>query len=362
MGGKSQPDYGNLAAAEGAESRQSISDQLFANRPDQYSPWGATTWQQQEITDPATGGTTTRWVQTNSLSPEAQDIFNKQMAIQGGRTDIAGMLTGRMGAEFGTPMDWRGLSPVGHVPTAQYTLPEETNRQLSYEGIAGIDDPYQTRQRAEDAVYNQAMSRLNPQFESEQASLETKMRNQGLRPSDAAWKSQMLGLQQRQTDATNQAIWSATDAGRAESGQMFDQQLGRRQQYGSERERQAAYYNAAAQQAFDQARMANQQNWGQSLAGSQYANQIRQQQIAEMLQQRGASLNEINALLSGQQVGMPSMPSFQGSGAWQPTQHMMAAAQQQSGENAASPWSALMGLGGQALGGYIGAGGTFGVG
>jgi hypothetical protein len=272
------------------------------------------------------------------------------------------MLTGRMGADFGQSMDWRNLSPVGGVPTAQYTLPEDVNRNLDYSGIAGIDDPYQTRQRAEDAMYNSAMSRIQPQQESQRAALETKMRNQGLRPGDAAWASQMQSMGQQHTDQANQAVWGATQAGRDEAGQMFGQQLGRRQQYGSEREKQAAYYNQAAQQAYNQALQANAQNYGQSMQGSQYANQIRQQQMAEMMQQRGFNLNEINALLTGQQVGMPSMPTFNQAGQWQPANQLQAAAQGYAGEQAASPWNALMGMGGQALGGYIGAGGSFGVG
>ena len=321
MGGKNVPDYGDIAAAEGAESRQSIMDQLYANRPTQYTPWGYTDWQQTPYTD-AEGNTTTRWTQTTGLSPELQDIYNKQMAIQGGRSDIAGLLTGRMGSEFGTPMDWRGLSPVGQVPTGQYTVPE-----------GDLDDPYQTRQRAEDAMYNTAMSRLQPQQESQMASLETRMRNQGLRPGDAAWQSQMQNMGRQHTDQTNQALWSSVGEGRAESGQMFGQGL------------------QANQNAYNQALGSNQQNWQQAMGGSQYANQIRQQQIAEMLQQRGSSLNEINALLSGQQVGMPTMPAFQGAQAAAVPNYGAYATADASAQNAASPWGALGSLAGSWLGG-----------
>ncbi len=63
-------------------------------------------------------------------------------------------------------------------------------------------------------------------------------------------------------------------------------------------------------QNFQQALGANRQNFGQAMQGSQYANQIRQQQITEAMQKRGFSLNEINALLSGQQVNAPQMPNF----------------------------------------------------
>ena len=322
MGGKSTPDFSDIAAGDTEASRQSVKDQIYANRPDQYTPWGYTSWQNNPYTD-AAGNTYDKWTQTTGLSPELQDIFNKQMAIQGGRTDIAGMLTGRMGADFGQSMDWRNLSPVGQVPTAQYTLPE-----------GGVDDPYQTRQRAEDAMYQSAMSRIQPQQESQRAALETKMRNQGLRPGDAAWQSQMQGLGQQHTDQSNQAMWSSVGEGRAESGQMFGQQL------------------QDNQNRFNQALGANNQNFGQSMQASQYANQIRQQQMAEMMQQRGFNLNEINALLSGQQVGMPSMPSFNQQGAYNPASGMTAAAQQASMENANNPWNAVAGLAGSALGGW----------
>ncbi len=324
MGGKSSPDFGQVAATQEAANRQTINDQLFANRPNQYSPWGATTWTQDQIRDPATGEMTTAWNQTTSLTPELQDILNKQIAIQGGRTDIAGGLTGRIGSEFLTPMDWSGLNPMGQVPTAQYTLPE-----------GDIGSAYETRQRAEDAMWQQAQSRLEPQQQAQREALELRMRNQGLRPGDAAWESQMQNLGQQHTDQTNQALWSSVGEGRQEAGQMWNQLMGQNQNL------------------FNQALQANAQNWQQSLAGSQYANQIRQQQIAEAMQKRGFNLNEINALLSGQQVGMPSMPNFSQAGAAEPGDYMGAAAQNASMQNAQNPWASILGAGAQLGSAYL---------
>ena len=205
MGGKSQPDFGDIATSQGEENRQVVRDQLFANRPSQYTPWGYTNWTTETLPDG-----TEQWTQTQGLTPELQDILNKQIAIQGGRTDVAGMLTGRMGAEFGQQVDWSGLSPMGSVPTAQFTLPE-----------GDVGDPYETRQRAEDAVFQSAMSRLQPQFDTERQNLEIKLRNQGLGPGDAQYQSAMAAQGRNENDARNQAIWSAVGEGRAESGQMF---------------------------------------------------------------------------------------------------------------------------------------------
>ena len=326
MGGKNTPDFQGLSQADTEQGQEALMQQNYANRPTQYSPFGYTNWTSSEVIDPSTGKPVTEWSQTTGLTPELQSILDKQIAIQGGRSDIAGMLTGRLGNEYGQAINWNNLAPMGSVPTSQFTAPEPD---------AG--DPYATRQRAEDAVYNQAMSRLDPQFESQRQGLELRMRNQGLRPEDAAWKSQVEGMGRNQTDARNQALWSASGAGREEAGQMYGQQMGRQAQN------------------FQQALGANAQNYGQAMQGSQYANALRQQQMAEMMQQRGFGLNEINALMSGQQVGMPSMPNFAEAGVNQPSSMLQAGVAQASADNAASPWSAIAGLAGAG----IGAAGTY---
>ena len=269
MGGKSSsPDYGSAAVAQGEANREVIRDQTFANRPTQTTPWGQTTWTPGSTVDPSTGESVTSWEQTTTLDPRLQDILNKQIGIQGGRTDIAGMLTGRMGDEFSEAMDWSNFSPMGTVPGAQLTAPEDVQRSLDFSGVAEVGDPYETRQRAEDAMYNSAMSRLQPQFESEQAALDLKMRNQGLKPGDAAYDAQMQSAQARQTDATNQAMWSSVGEGRAESGQMFDQQMGQRQQGVGEQTAMGQFANQAAGQMFGQAMGANAQNYQQMMQGS----------------------------------------------------------------------------------------------
>ncbi len=89
------------------------------------------------------------------------------------------------------------------------------------------------------------------------------------------------------------------------------------------------------------------------MGNSAYANQIRQQQLTEAMTQRGFSLNEINALMSGDQVGLPQMPNFAEASAAQPADYQGAAAQQASSKAASDPTNALLGagatLGGAAL-------------
>ncbi|MFO7536767.1 MAG: hypothetical protein R6X32_01755, partial [Chloroflexota bacterium] len=68
-----------------------------------------------------------------------------------------------------------------------------------------------------------------------------KLRNQGLGPEDEAYKQQMSGLDMQETDAYNQAMYSASDAGRAEAGQLFGQDAAKRQMYTGERDRQGQF-------------------------------------------------------------------------------------------------------------------------
>ena len=334
MGGKSSsPDYGDMAVAQGEANEGVVRDQTYANRPTQYTPWGYTSWEANPFTDPGSGEQTTRWEQTQGLTPELQDLYNKQVALTGGKTDIAGGLMGRMANEFGTQMDFGGLNPLAQTPQNQYTLPE------SYEGIAGIGDPTAMRQRAEEASYGKAMSRLQPQFDSRREGLEIKMRNQGLGPEDAAYQSQMQNLGQQETDAYGQAQYDAVRAGLGEQNQLWNQGMGQRQQSIGE-----------ANNQFQQALGSNAQNFGQNMQTSNYANQIRQQQMTEAMQQRGFSLNEINALLSGGQVQNPQMPNFAQASAAQPAPIYQAGVDQGNYDAATNPMGGLMDLAGAGMG------------
>jgi len=240
-------------------------------------------------------------------------------------------LIGRAWAEFGTTMDWSGLSPMGQAPVQQFTMPEND-----------IGDPNQFRESAEVNAYRKASSRINPMFASKRQELETKLRNVGIGPEDAAYKAQMQSLGNQENDARNQAIWSSSDAGRNEANAMYSQLMGRNQN------------------KFQQALGSNQQNYNQMLQGSQYATALRQQQLTEAMQKRGFSLNEINALLSGQQVNTAQMPSFNPSTAAQAAPIYQAGVDQGNANAAANPMNGLMGLAGTLGGAYLGNANVFG--
>ena len=108
-------------------------------------------------------------------------------------------------------------------------------------------------------------------------------------------QQQLFGQNMAQADLANRA-----------SGQAFQQDLAANQ-FRNQALGQAGALDLQRFNAQNQA-LAQQQGLNQNYASFQ--NQLRQQAIAEQMQRRGMSLNEMNALLSGQQVNMPQMPSF----------------------------------------------------
>lgn len=218
-----------------------------------------------------------------------------------------------------------------------------------------------------DQVATQLMQKMQPVHDYQTRSMETKLENQGLRPGSEAYNRAMTQLGQQQA----MERYNALDASGQEAQRLYNMQMGARQQafnedvgagqfanqatgqafnqglqafnFGNQAQNQAYNQmmglanlgNQATQQAFNQNLQASQfgnqalgqasaldiarqqannqalqQQFGMNQQAAQFQNQLRQQAIAEEAQRRGMSLNEMNALLSGQQVAMPQMPTF----------------------------------------------------
>jgi hypothetical protein len=400
MGKKSAPpapDYTGAANAQAEASKENLTQQTWANRANQTNPWGSTTWSASPTTDPATGKTVTQWSENTTLDPKLQGALDSQLAMQQGRSDLAGSLLPRAAQEFSQPMDWSNAvgwagapqTPQGGSPTTSaygFGGPRQqridTSRQgtptlnanmganagdiqggLNFGGVQGVDKATDTRARAEDAIYKSATSRLDPQWQQRQSSLETDLANRGISQNSEAYTRAMRDFDTGRNDAYSQAQMAAITGGGAEAQRDFGMDLGLRQQQVGEIGQAGNFANAAQaqgfgqdlnagqannaaqgqafgfgqqarqtqlgaqgqafnqqlsggnydlqrqQQAFSQQQQAGGQNFNQQLQAAQFQNQTRQNQLSELMQQRGFSLNEINALISGQQV---SAPQFQG--------------------------------------------------
>ena len=300
------PDYTGAAEASAQSSKEVTNMQTFANRPDQVTPWGSTTWSNAAVIDPATGQPVTAWQQNTTLTPEAQRALDAQLGVTADRSELASSLVPRLQNEYGSAMDWSNFTPMSGGLDAPTYDPNSLNRSISTAGLPGLDPSSKYYDAAGDALYGKFQDRADPRFAREEDQLRTRLTNQGLREGDAAWDNAMQDFSQNKNDAYSQAAYDATLKSGEEAQRMLGMDASTRGQLFGENSTQAAFGNQAAGQAMQ----FGQTNFGNQQTANNYNNTLRQQQIAEAMQQRGFSLNEINAILSGQQVNMPSMPGF----------------------------------------------------
>ena len=413
MGGKSNsaPDYRGAAEEQGRSSIEAIEAQTKANRPNQYTPWGSPEWQQQDG----------NWTQNINLSQGQQGALDDQMAIQGGRSAIAKGMLGNANQEMDTPKDFwntlpqpggaanvpdfygQGLSQMGQGPDPRSGTPFPTGggqgggqggRQpggMFGGGGGGRGGGRGIQRQVEGGDYNpdfaqtqfdRQMSLAQPQMERQTQQLETQLRNQGLSPGTPAYDNAISDMRNQQGEQTSRMQQDAMRLGANEQQNQFGRNLqggqfanqAQGQQFGQQQTIQGGRGQAAQAQFQREMAVANQrdrqrqqqvneqlsfggQGFDQQMRQSGMQNQVRQQAIAEQMQREGWSLNKINAMLSGQQVGMPSMPNFQAAGAAQPTQYLSAAnmqgQQQQQGQS--DVFGALGSIGGGLFGGPVGA-------
>ncbi len=374
MGGKSSPpppDYTGAAEAQAAASQANTTSQTYANRANQYTPFGSETWSQGTAVDPSTGQPVTTWNQNTTLDPQLQAALNSQMQVQQARSDQAASLIPQMTKDYSQGIDLSSLPAWAQTPTAgnlgTTTNPYgfnvqpqniDTSRQstpqlqssLDFSGLQQVGSAADTRNAVTNAMYQQATSRLDPQWQQAQESEATQLANQGISKNSDAYTRAMTNFNNSKTDAYNQAQMSAINQGGVEAsrdqsmdlalnqnqasqiaqqgnfantaaGQAFgfgntaiNTQLGAQNQAYQEQLASSAQNLAQQQQGFQQQQAAGSQNYNQSLQSATFENQARNQQLTEMLQAQGFDLNSINALLNGQQVSTPQFSGYSQAG------------------------------------------------
>ena len=319
MGGKSDapppPDYRGAALEQAQASKEVTNIQNWANRPTQNTPWGRTTWDTEKAVDPATGQEVTKWTQNTSLDPTLQRALDNQFAMQEGRSNLANSFMGRVRDSYSTPMTSYDSAPQFAMARA----PKDLQTAFGFRGpqydlntgdnpnLPAFDSSYR------DKIATELVGKMTPLHERQQSQLETKLANQGLTVGSDAYKTALDQLNQRQAAER----YNALDMAGNEAQRLYGMQMGQRQQAFNEDLNQGQFFNSAANLGYNQnlgsAQFGNQARSQQYNLNRQEAldqNQIRQAMIAEEMQKRAMALNEMNAVLSGQQVGMPQMPGF----------------------------------------------------
>ena len=319
------PDYTGAANAQAAASKENLTTQNFANRPTINTPFGTQSWTTENRVDPASGQLVTGWTQNNTFGDtqngrNLQDALSSQIESQYKRSDLANQSMGRVEQEYSQPFNYEGLPAMqsggtpGDIRTAVADYSPGLNTSFNF-GDAPAAPTYDTGYR--DRVAQSLMERMMPVQEYQNRQLQTQLSNQGFKLGSEGYKRGLDELAQRQAAER----YNAFDTAGNEAQRMYGSQMGARQQGISEAMAQGNFNNQALGQAqgldinaLNAMNAAQSQAFGLNQAYANQQNTLRQQAIAEQAQRRGMSLNEMNALLSGQQVQMPTMPTFNAAG------------------------------------------------
>jgi hypothetical protein len=183
------PDFTAAATATADASAANTAAQTQANRPNQTNAFGSSVqWTQ---------GPNGQWQQTQSLGG------GLGQAAEGLQQQVAGLSQPFSFAQFGQ---------------------------------AGTGD--EARNQAITSAYNQATSRLDPQWQQREAAQRTSLLNQGLTEGSEAYTNAMRDMGQQRNDAYSSAMASAIGQGTAAGDSVFRNNLMSRQQSISEALRQ----------------------------------------------------------------------------------------------------------------------------
>jgi len=168
---------------------------------------------------------------------------------------------------------------------------------MDFSDAYAVGDPQGYIQSAEDAIFGRAQARLDPMFGDRQADLDNQLRNQGLRPGDAAYDRAMRNENFARNDAYSSAINDAIMRSGAEGSRLFGMDAARRGIDTGE-EIQA--------RQFDLARRG--QATGEASQQGQFANQAAQGLFGAQLAQRGQDID--TAFRSGEFGNAAQMAAF----------------------------------------------------
>lgn len=263
-------------------NQQAQQASLEANRVNQVNPWGSTNWSQ----DPSG-----RWTQTTTLDPAEQQRLDQTRGLLTGLGGVAQGLVGQVGEQIGKPMDWSQFAPgptgaptgptFGSAPGAPQFSTDfgrvdpnalagaggfggasaaterareyELQKDLDYSGLGAMPEANDAvRQRVEDAMYERAKSRLDPQWQQREREALDRSYAMGQREGDPAMASTFEPLGRERNDAYNQAIWDSIIRGGEEQSRLFGLEMARRQQGKSEIDTQGQFRNEALMNQFQQ--------------------------------------------------------------------------------------------------------------
>ncbi len=240
-------DPGALLSQQAGASAETARLQARLNRPDTYTPFGSSTF--EEMGDD-------RWRATQTLSPELQELYGTQLATGQGIGEAAQRTVGQLPTD---PFSLEGVQPF--------------RGELDYGGltdIPGMGDFDAARVAAEEGAFSRVWDRLGTQFGEERTALQTELSQKGIPMGSEMYGKAFDRFSERKNDARTAAAYDSIAAGRDAFNNLFATSMQARQQGISER--------------------------GMDV---NLANQARQQEISDMLLERTQPMAELGALTQG---------------------------------------------------------------
>lgn len=372
------PDPYATAAAQSQTNQQTATANAELNRYNQYTPYGNSVY---AVTGHNADGTPI-YSQTTTLSAAGQQQLSLQNKLATSLLGTAGSQLGRVDTTMKTPFNFNGApAQVGGINLnslpSMISNVDPTGTQRTVAGAGDIqtglgpNDPIQSslnfgnapnlpgvgdfsadRNSVTDALYNQAKSRLDPQFDQRKSDLAAALSNQGIAEGSDAYNREIGNFSRDRNDAYDTALNSAIGAGGSEQSRIFGLALNARQQAVGEDQTQgqftndaqaqkfaqalgggtfansaqaqqydqnannASFYNASGESQFQQmlaragvANQANQQSYTEQQGNATLQNQARQQYETEQSYLRNLPLQDVATLMGT--AGSPQSPTFQ---------------------------------------------------
>jgi hypothetical protein len=260
---------------------------LDANRVNQEGPWGSVNWSQ----DPSG-----RWTQSTTLNPAEQQRLDQQRGLLTGLGGVAQGLVGQVGSQIGQAMDWSkfaqgpssaptgpqfqgvgggpqfntnfgsvdpnqlaqfGNAAAGQAGAGQAAVERakeyDLQKDLDLSKLAAMPEASEAvRQQVIDAQYQQALSRLNPQWEQQRRAQLDRLYAMGGREGDQFFNEQQGNLERGITDQNQQTLWNAITKGGEEQSRLFGLGMQARQQGFNESLGAGNFRNQALMNQFQQ--------------------------------------------------------------------------------------------------------------
>lgn len=281
------PDYAAAAKEQGIANTNSALATNYLNQPNQVGPDGSLIFSY----DTAGGHTLPdgtvipRTTATTTLSPAQQKLYDQNNAISTALNDLAQRGIGYVDQASQNPIDQNSLPGLNSAPA-----PRDFKDTMDLSGVSRaptFDDFATDRDRVTEAL----MSRMRPELEKQRKARETVLANQGLNMGSEAYRGEQDQLGQNENDAFMQSILAGTQEQQRQFGNAMDL---RNQGFGE------------AKSMMDTYNLAQEAEFGQGLASSQFGNAARSQAIQEADYFKNQPLNMLNALRSGNQTQMPT--------------------------------------------------------